>query len=60
MTQYFYEDTGMYIDLPQLNKLSEIDTLVDIGVSDWGDPDFYERFNTKKLILIDPLAEAKN
>ena len=60
MTKYFYEDTGMYIDWPQLNKLPEIDTLVDIGVSDWGTPDLYERFNTKKLILIDPLEEAKN
>ena len=41
MIKYFYEETGMYIDWPQLKKLPEIDTLIDIGVSDWGTPDLY-------------------
>jgi len=56
--EYFYKKTGLYIDWEQLNKLPEIDTLIDIGVGYDGSPDFYERFNKAKLILIDPLDEA--
>jgi len=58
--RYLYEDTGMFIDWSQLKKLPEIDTLIDIGVGPDGTPDFYERFPDSKLILIDPLDEAKN
>ena len=59
MTKYFYEETGMYIDWKQLDKLPNIDTLIDIGVGPTGTPDLYQRFNTQKLILIDPLAESE-
>ena len=58
--EYFYKKTGLYIDWDQLNKLPEIDTLIDIGVGKEGTPDFYKRFNKSKLILIDPLEEAYN
>ena len=57
--KYFYEETGMYIDWKQLNRLPEIDTLIDIGVGADGTPDLYERFNDKALVLIDPLEEAE-
>ena len=59
MTKYFYEETGMYIDWKQLDKLPNIDTLIDIGVGPSGTPDLYQRFNTQKLILIDPLSESE-
>ena len=59
MKKYFYEETGMYIDWKQLNRLPEIDTLIDIGVGADGTPDLYERFNDKALVLIDPLEEAE-
>jgi FkbM family methyltransferase len=59
MTKKLYETTGMYIDWGQLIKLPEIDTLVDIGVGPEGTPELYEQFEKKKLILIDPLEEAK-
>ena len=58
--RYFYKETGMYIDWAQLDRLPEIDTLVDIGVGPIGTPDLYQRFKTAKLVLIDPLDEAKN
>ena len=32
MIKKFYEETGMYIDWQQLNRLPKIDTLIDIGV----------------------------
>ena len=60
LKSYFYEKTGMYIDWDQLTKLPEIDTFIDIGVGKKGTPNFYERFNQAKLILVDPLIEAKN
>ena len=60
VTNYFYEKTGMFIDWDQLNKLPEIDAFIDIGVGRNGTPNFYERFPKSKLILIDPLIEAKN
>mgnify|MGYP006083987745 CR=1 FL=1 len=59
MTKYFYEETGMYIDWKQLDKLPNIDTLIDIGVGPTGTPDLYQQFNTQKLILIDPLSESE-
>ena len=58
--EYFYEKTGMYIDLDQLCKLPEIDTLVDVGVGDTGTPELYDRYPEKHLILIDPLIEAQS
>lgn len=60
MIKKFYEETGMFVDWSQLKKLPEIDTLIDIGVGPNGTPDLYERFPNAKLILIDPLDEAKN
>ena len=57
---YFYEKTGMYIDFEQLIHLPCVDTLIDIGVGDIGTPDLYERFPNQKLILIDPLEEARD
>jgi FkbM family methyltransferase len=59
MKRYFYKETGMYIDWSQLEKLPEIDTLIDIGVGPQGTPDLYKKFKKKKLILIDPLDEAE-
>lgn len=59
ITNYLYEKTGMYIDWDQLNQLPEINTFIDIGVGKNGTPTFYERFSHSKLILIDPLMEAK-
>ena len=60
MIKKFYEETGMYIDWQQLNKLPEIDTLIDIGVGPNGTEDLYNHFKNAKLILIDPIDEAKN
>jgi len=60
MTKYFYEETGMYIDWKQLDRLPNIDTLIDIGVGPMGTPDLYERFNSAKLLLIDPLDESES
>ena len=59
MKKYFYEETGMYIDWPQIDKLPEIGTLIDIGVGKEGTPLLYERFPRAKLILIDPIDEAE-
>lgn len=59
MVKYFYEETGMYTDWAQLEKLPEIDTLIDIGVGPDGTPDLYKRFKNQQLILIDPLDEAE-
>lgn len=60
MTRYFRDETGMYIDWSQLDKLPEIDTLVDIGVGPMGTPDLYKRFSSAKLLLVDPLDETEN
>ena len=57
--KYFYEETGMYVDWEQIKKLPEIDTFIDVGVGQYGTPDLYKRFATKKLILIDPLDESE-
>ena len=59
MIKKFYEETGMYIDWQQLDRLPEIDTLIDIGVGVHGTEDLYNRFKNAKLILIDPIDEAK-
>jgi len=59
MIKKFYEETGMYIDWQQLARLPEIDTLIDIGVGVHGTEDLYNRFKNAKLILIDPIDEAK-
>jgi len=59
MTRYFRDETGMYIDWDQLNKLPAIDTLIDIGVGPMGTPDLYQRFDSSKLLLIDPLDETE-
>ena len=59
MIKKFYEKTGMYIDWQQLDRLPEIDTLIDIGVGVHGTEDLYNRFKNAKLILIDPIDEAK-
>ena len=59
MTRYFFEETGMYIDWQQLEKLPPIDTLIDIGVGPMGTPDLYQRFKSSKLLLIDPLDETR-
>lgn len=59
MIKKFYEETGMYIDWQQLNRLPEIDTLIDIGVGVYGTEDLYTRFKNAKLILIDPIDEAR-
>ena len=60
MKKYFYEETGMYIDWPQIEKLPDIDTLIDVGVGQEGTPELYNRFPKAKLILIDPIQEAEN
>ena len=59
MIKKFYEETGMYIDWQQLNRLPKIDTLIDIGVGINGTEDLYNHFNKARLILIDPIDEAK-
>tara|TARA_B100000963_G_scaffold294698_1_gene265412 strand:+ start:30920 stop:31558 length:639 start_codon:yes stop_codon:yes gene_type:complete len=59
MQKKFYEETGMYVDWKQLSKLPDIDTLIDIGIGAYGTEDIYNRFPKAKLILIDPLEEAK-
>jgi FkbM family methyltransferase len=59
MKRYFYKETGMYIDWSQINKLPNIDTLIDVGVGPEGTPDLYNKFKEKKLILIDPLDESE-
>ena len=56
----FYEETGMYTDWGQLKKLPNVDTLIDIGVGPNGTEDLYDYFSESKLILIDPLIEARN
>ena len=58
--KYFFETTGMYIDWPQIERLPEIDTLIDIGVGNEGTPDLYNRFPSSKLVLIDPIQEAED
>ena len=60
MTRYFRDETGMYIDWSKLDKLPDIDTLIDIGVGPMGTPDLYERFYSAKLLLIDPLDETED
>ena len=50
MKRYFYKETGMYIDWPQLERLPNIDTLIDIGVGAQGTPELNKQFSTKKLI----------
>ena len=60
MTKKLYEKTGMFVDWSQLKNFPEIDTLIDIGVGPNGTPDLYSRFNKAKLVLIDPLDEAKD
>ena len=47
----------MYIDWQQLDRLPEIDTLIDIGVGVHGTEDLYNRFKNAKLILIDPILK---
>lgn len=59
MKKYFYETTGMYIDWPQIKRLPNVDTLIDIGVGKEGTPELYDRFPNAKLILIDPIDEAE-
>ena len=59
MIKKFYEETGMYVDWKQLTKLPKIDTLIDIGVGPNGTEDLYNHFMDAKLILIDPIDEAK-
>ena len=59
MIKKFYEETGMYVDWKQLSKLPRIDTLIDIGVGPNGTEDLYNHFTNAKLILIDPIDEAK-
>lgn len=59
MKKYFYETTGMYVDWPQIQRLPEIDTLIDVGVGQDGTPELYNRFPNSKLILIDPIREAE-
>ncbi len=59
MKKYFYEKTGMYIDWPQIDKLPEIETLIDIGVGKEGTQLLYDRFPKAKLVLIDPIEEAQ-
>ena len=59
MIKKFYEETGMYVDWKQLIKLPRIDTLIDIGVGPNGTEDLYNHFTNAKLILIDPIDEAK-
>ena len=58
--KYFREKTGMYIDWDQLDRLPQIDTLIDIGVGPMGTPELYSRFKSADLILIDPLKETEN
>lgn len=60
MKKYFRDETGMYIDWDQLDRLPKIDTLVDIGVGPMGTPELYERFGSATLLLIDPLDETEN
>ena len=60
MTRYYKDETGMYIDWDQLERLPEIDTLIDIGVGPMGTPTLYSRFDSAKLLLIDPLDETKS
>ncbi len=60
MIKKFYEETGMYVDWNQLKKLPEIDTFIDVGVASYGTEDIYNRFPKAKLILIDPLDDAKD
>jgi hypothetical protein len=59
MTKKLYEKTGMFVDWDQLKNLPNIDTLIDIGVGPKGTPELYDQFESQKLILIDPLDEAK-
>ena len=59
MVEKFYTKTSMFIDWQQLESLPEIDTLIDIGVGPDGTEDLYRVFKNAKLILIDPIDEAK-
>ena len=51
MKRYFYKETGMFIDWTQMDKLPEIDTLIDVGVGPKGTPDLYEKFNSFKVSI---------
>jgi len=55
MKKYFHKETVMYIDWPQMYKLPEIETLIDIGVGKEGTSLLYDRFTKAKLVLIDPI-----
>ena len=55
----FYEETGMYIDWPQLKRLPQVNTFIDIGVGPKGTPVLWEQFRDAKIICIDPLDEAE-
>ena len=59
MKKYFHKETVMYIDWPQMYKLPEIETLIDIGVGKEGTSLLYDRFPKAKLVLIDPIEEAE-
>ena len=52
MTKYFYEETGMFIDWNQMDRLPEIDTLIDIGVGPNGTPDLYKNTTVKNSFLL--------
>ncbi len=59
MIKRLHVKSGMFIDWQQLESLPEIDTLIDIGVGTKGTEDLYRIFKNAKLILIDPIDEAK-
>ena len=58
MARKLYEDTGMYIDWPQLKHLPNVDTIIDVGIGLEGTEDIWDRFHDSRLILIDPLEEC--
>jgi len=57
--EYFYEKTGMYIDWDQLERLPNVETIIDIGIGDIGTQWLWEKYSGKRIICIDPLYEAK-
>lgn len=59
MKKIFSEETGMYVDWAQIERLPDVSTIIDIGVGPSGTPDLYRRFSDSELILIDPLDEAE-
>ena len=50
MNKYFYKDTGMYIDWSQLDKLPDIDTLIDVGVGPEGTPEKVSSYRSIRRI----------